>query len=95
MDSTSTTTTAESGSQPTPSQLQFTGNGKEYFGIWIVNMLLTLVTLVFTQPGRRFGQNSISMVIPCLTGTGLIILQHPYRYSKAAYSLLACSLSTV
>jgi len=24
---------------------QFTGNGKEYFGIWIVNILLTIVTL--------------------------------------------------
>jgi uncharacterized membrane protein YjgN (DUF898 family) len=29
----------------TPEQLHFTGNGAEYFGIWIVNMLLTIVTL--------------------------------------------------
>src|SRR6202171_2582999 len=28
-----------------PEQLQFTGSGSEYFGIWIVNMLLTIVTL--------------------------------------------------
>ncbi|MDK1312927.1 YjgN family protein [Pseudoalteromonas ardens] len=45
MDSTSTSSAAEPGSQITPSQLQFTGNAKEYFGIWIVNILLTLLTL--------------------------------------------------
>jgi len=29
----------------TPVSLRFTGNGKEYFKIWIVNILLTIVTL--------------------------------------------------
>jgi uncharacterized membrane protein YjgN (DUF898 family) len=28
-----------------PEQLRFTGTGREYFGIWIVNLLLTIVTL--------------------------------------------------
>jgi uncharacterized membrane protein YjgN (DUF898 family) len=28
-----------------PEQLRFTGSGTEYFGIWIVNLLLTIVTL--------------------------------------------------
>lgn len=28
-----------------PEPLRFTGNGAEYFGIWIVNLLLTIVTL--------------------------------------------------
>jgi uncharacterized membrane protein YjgN (DUF898 family) len=28
-----------------PEQLRFTGTGSEYFGIWIVNWLLTIVTL--------------------------------------------------
>ncbi len=28
-----------------PEQLHFTGSGTEYFGIWIVNLLLTIVTL--------------------------------------------------
>jgi uncharacterized membrane protein YjgN (DUF898 family) len=28
-----------------PEQLHFSGNGAEYFGIWIVNLLLTIVTL--------------------------------------------------
>lgn len=32
--------------QPLPPQpIRFTGNGAEYFGIWIVNLLLTIVTL--------------------------------------------------
>jgi uncharacterized membrane protein YjgN (DUF898 family) len=37
-----------SGSQPSsypPQPLHFTGNGAEYFGIWIVNLLLTIVTI--------------------------------------------------
>ncbi|WP_127519748.1 DUF898 family protein [Mesorhizobium sp. Z1-4] len=40
---------AEAGAPPTPSmrreQFTFTGTGREYFGIWIVNILLTIVTL--------------------------------------------------
>src|SRR5271169_6146495 len=28
-----------------PEAVRFTGNGAEYFGIWIVNLLLTIVTL--------------------------------------------------
>jgi hypothetical protein len=28
-----------------PEQLHFTGSGAEYFGIWIVNLLLTILTL--------------------------------------------------
>jgi uncharacterized membrane protein YjgN (DUF898 family) len=32
-------------SQRAPEQLHFTGSGAGYFGIWIVNLLLTIVTL--------------------------------------------------
>lgn len=32
-------------SPPAPEPLHFTGTGTEYFGIWIVNLLLTIVTL--------------------------------------------------
>jgi uncharacterized membrane protein YjgN (DUF898 family) len=28
-----------------PEQLRFTGSGAEYFGIWIVNLVLTIVTV--------------------------------------------------
>jgi uncharacterized membrane protein YjgN (DUF898 family) len=36
---------AQAAASRPPEQLRFTGNGAEYFGIWIVNLLLTIVTL--------------------------------------------------
>lgn len=33
------------GTGPTPAPVTFTGTGAEYFGIWIVNLLLTIVTV--------------------------------------------------
>lgn len=35
------------------SQLQFTGSGGEYFGVWIVNILLLIVTLGFYAPWAK------------------------------------------
>jgi len=35
------------------SQINFTGNGSEYFGIWIVNILLLVVTLGFYAPWAK------------------------------------------
>jgi uncharacterized membrane protein YjgN (DUF898 family) len=36
---------SQTASPGAPEQLHFTGSGTEYFGIWIVNLLLTIVTL--------------------------------------------------
>lgn len=36
---------SQASSPGAPEQLHFTGSGAEYFGIWIVNLLLTIVTL--------------------------------------------------
>jgi Zn-dependent protease with chaperone function len=36
-----------------PEQLRFTGKGSEYFGIWIVNLLLTILTLGFYSPWAK------------------------------------------
>lgn len=36
-----------------PHPLEFTGSGREYFGVWIVNLLLTIVTLGFYTPFAR------------------------------------------
>jgi len=44
MESASDTAAAPSPAAP-PQPLRFTGNGAEYFGIWIVNLLLTLVSV--------------------------------------------------
>src|SRR6266849_4419947 len=46
MDNVSERESAPQTSSPrAPEQLHFTGNGAEYFGIWIVNLLLTIITL--------------------------------------------------
>src|ERR1700688_4814669 len=46
MDNVSASESAPQASSPrAPEQLHFSGSGSEYFGIWIVNMLLTIVTL--------------------------------------------------
>src|SRR5260221_2101073 len=37
--------TPQSSTARTPEPLHFTGSGAEYFGIWIVNLLLTIITL--------------------------------------------------
>ena len=35
---------------------EFVGNAKDYFGIWIVNVLLSIVTcLLYTSPSPRDG----------------------------------------
>jgi uncharacterized membrane protein YjgN (DUF898 family) len=36
-----------------PEQVHFTGNGAEYFGIWIVNLLLTIVTVGIYSPWAK------------------------------------------
>src|ERR1700676_2003878 len=36
-----------------PEQIRFTGRGGEYFGIWIVNLLLTIVTLGIYSPWAK------------------------------------------
>lgn len=38
---------------PSTSEFEFTGSGKEYFGIWIVNLLLSIVTLGIYIPWAR------------------------------------------
>lgn len=48
-----TATAAQAQGPRPPEQLQFTGTGREYFGIWIVNLLLTLVTLGIYSPWAK------------------------------------------
>ena len=42
----------------------FTGTVREYFGIWIVNVLLTIVTLGIYRPGRKSAASAISTATP-------------------------------
>ena len=45
MDNPASESPLQSPSVRAPEQLRFTGSGAEYFGIWIVNLLLTIITL--------------------------------------------------
>lgn len=45
--------TANAQNQPRVLDIRFTGSGSEYFRIWIVNLLLTLVTLTLYLPFAR------------------------------------------
>src|SRR3984957_15415080 len=56
MDNVSASESAPQASSPrAPEQLRFTGSGAEYFGIWIVNLLLTIVTLGIFSAGAKGG----------------------------------------
>ena len=46
-------TPAQGRSQITPHRVSFSGTGAEYFRVWIVNVLLTLVTLSIYRPWAR------------------------------------------
>lgn len=35
-------------------RVAFKGEGGEYFSIWLVNLLLTIITLVFILPGLPY-----------------------------------------
>jgi uncharacterized membrane protein YjgN (DUF898 family) len=43
----------ETSSRYAPEPVQFTGRGGEYFGIWIVNLLLTIVTIGIYSPWAK------------------------------------------
>lgn len=45
-----TTTAPPAGGAPRPATIEFTGSGSEYFRIWIVNLLLTVLTLGLYHP---------------------------------------------
>ena len=48
-----TSTAGESSAAQTQLPISFTGSGSEYFRIWIVNLLLTFVTLGLYYPWAK------------------------------------------
>lgn len=60
-------------------RLSFTGSGKEYFGIWIVNVLLTIITLGIYSAWRRSAATAISTVTRCFSGAPSNITQRVSR----------------
>ena len=55
-----------------PVHIRFTGSGSEYFGIWIVNLLLMLVTLGLYWPFARIALTR--MRVEAVSATSLV---HP------------------
>ncbi len=62
--------------------VEFRGSAREYFPIWIVNVVLCILIFSSTHLGRRFALNVIFMAIPILITTTLIILPALSRYLK-------------
>jgi uncharacterized membrane protein YjgN (DUF898 family) len=78
--------------------LNFDGNGNGYFGIWVVNIILTIITLGLYYPwakiaNRKYIWNSTSMQGDrfVFNGTGIEI----FRGFVIAYSILAVSILLV
>lgn len=78
--------------------LNFDGNGNGYFGIWVVNIILTIITLGLYYPwakiaNRKYIWNSTSMQGDrfIFNGTGIEI----FRGFVIAYSILAVSILLV
>jgi uncharacterized membrane protein YjgN (DUF898 family) len=55
---------------PVSSYLEFTGNGREYFGIWIVNILLTILTLGIYSAWAKVRRNRYFYGNTRLLGSG-------------------------
>lgn len=66
---------------PTPKrveQVRFTGRGAEYFGIWIVNILLIIVTLGFYAPWAKVRNNQYFYGHTLIDGTSFQYLADPW-----------------
>ncbi len=59
---------------------KFHGNASEYFGIWIVNILLTIITLAYMRLGLKFVVYVISMEIQSFLNVVLILLVFQPRF---------------
>jgi len=63
---------SQAASARAPEPLRFTGSGAEYFGIWIVNLLLTIVTLGLYS---AWAQGAAAAVLLSARRTGRIELR--------------------
>lgn len=73
--------------QETP--LEFTGNGREYFGIWIVNILLTIVTLGIYSAWATVRNNQYFYGNTRMDGTSFQYLASPITILKGRLIALA------
>ncbi len=59
-------------------RIRFTGSGGEYFGIWIVNILLMMVTLGFYAPWAKVRNNQYFYGHTLIDGTSFQYLADPW-----------------
>jgi glutaredoxin len=69
----------------------FTGNSKEYFGIWIVNTLLRIITLGIYSPWAKVRKRRYFSETPSLTQPPSISTRNHWPYSRGG--LLPVSFS--
>lgn len=92
--------TARSTSAPSPGQLreaplEFTGSGREYFGIWIVNILLTIVTLGIYSAWATVRNNQYFYGNTRLDGASFQYLASPVTILKGRLIALAVLIAYV
>lgn len=83
------------GLQRRRSGLEFTGNGKEYFGIWIVNILLTIVTLGIYSAWATVRNNQYFYGNTRLDGASFQYLASPITILKGRLIALALLVAYV
>lgn len=78
-----------------PQQLavQFTGSGSEYFRIWIVNLLLTLVTLTLYHPFAKARKLAYFHANTLVDGHALGFHGNPYKMLRGYLLVLAFSIT--
>lgn len=79
--------------QETP--LEFTGSGREYFGIWIVNILLTIVTLGIYSAWATVRNNQYFYGNTRMDGTSFQYLASPITILKGRLIALAVLVAYV
>jgi uncharacterized membrane protein YjgN (DUF898 family) len=83
---------------PTPAApqrlaVQFTGSGSEYFRIWIVNLLLTLVTLTLYHPFAKARKLAYFHANTLVDGHALGFHGNPYKMLRGYLLVLAFSIT--
>jgi uncharacterized membrane protein YjgN (DUF898 family) len=63
-------------------QFEFTGNGFDFFKIWIVNILLTVITLGFYSPWAKVRTNRWFYSNTILNGDSFVYLASPWQILK-------------
>lgn len=68
--------------EPRPVRFEFNGTGKDYFGIWIVNTLLQIVTLGIYSPWAKVRKRSYFYGCTKLEGMNFDYLADPFALLK-------------